>query len=67
GVDVSPARRLETVIANICRGAIATAAKQRSIEKALAREIMLAAEGNPDSFAVSKKEDKERQAEAAHN
>jgi len=28
---------------------------------------MLAAEGNPDSFAVSKKEDKERQAEAAHN
>ena len=67
GVDVSPARRLETAIANICRGAIASAPKQRSIEKALAREIMLAAEGNPASFAVAKKEDKERQAEAAHN
>ena len=67
GVDVSPARRLETAIGNICRGAIASAPKQRSIEKALAREIMLAAEGNPDSFAVAKKEDKERQAEAAHN
>ena len=67
GVDVSPARRLETAIGNICRGAIASAPKQRSIEKALAREIILAAEGNPDSFAVAKKEDKERQAEAAHN
>ena len=40
---------------------------KREIEKELAREIIRAAEGNPDSFAVAKKEDKESQAEAAHN
>jgi len=28
---------------------------------------MLASEGNPDSYAVGKKEEIERQAEAAHN
>ena len=41
--------------------------KQRSIVKALARELMLASEINPDSYAISKKEETERQAEAAHN
>ena len=46
---------------------VESAKKQRSIEKALARELMLASEINPDSYAISKKEETERQAESAHN
>jgi len=67
GVDVSPTRRVDTAIRNLCIGAISSAKKQRSIEKSLAREVMLASEANPDSYAIGKKEEVERQAEAAHN
>ena len=67
GVDVSPTRRVDTAIRNICIGAIASSKKQRSIENALSKELMLAADANPDSYAVGKKEEIERQAEAAHN
>ncbi|MDG1543824.1 MAG: 30S ribosomal protein S7 [archaeon] len=67
GVDVSPTRRVDTAIRNLCIGALLSAKKQRSIEKSLSRELMLASEGNPDSYAVGKKEELERQAEAAHN
>ena len=67
GVDVSPTRRVDTAIRNLCIGALQSAKKQRSIEKSLSRELMLASEGNPDSYAVGKKEELERQAEAAHN
>ena len=66
GVDVSPTRRIDVTLRHICQGAIEKAGKARSIEKALAKELMLASEGNAESFAVSKKEEKERQAEAAH-
>ena len=67
GVDVSPTRRIDTAIRNLCIGALSSAKKQKSIEKALAKELMLASEANPDSYAISKKEEVERQAEAAHN
>ena len=67
GVDVSPTRRVDTAIRNLCIGALESSKKQRSIEKSLSRELMLASEGNPDSYAVVKKEELERQAEAAHN
>ena len=67
GVDVSPTRRVDTAIRNLCIGALQSSQKQRSIEKSLSRELMLASEGNPDSYAVGKKEELERQAEAAHN
>jgi small subunit ribosomal protein S7 len=67
GVDVSPTRRVDTAIRNLCIGALQSSKKQRSIEKSLSRELMLASEGNPDSYAISKKEELERQAEAAHN
>ena len=67
GVDVSPTRRVDTAIRNICTGALESAKKQRSIENALSKELMLASEANPDSYAVGKKEEIERQAEAAHN
>ena len=67
GVDVSPTRRVDTAIRNICIGSIESSKKQRSIENSLSRELMLAADANPDSYAVGKKEEIERQAEAAHN
>ena len=67
GVDVSPTRRVDIAIRNLCIGALESAKKQRSIEKSLTRELMLASEANPDSYALSKKEETERQAEAAHN
>ena len=67
GVDVSPTRRVDTAIRNICIGALESSKKQRSIENALSKELMLASEANPDSYAVGKKEEIERQAEAAHN
>ena len=67
GVDVSPTRRVDTAIRNICIGAIESSKKQRSIENALSKELMLASEANPDSYAVGKKDEIERQAEAAHN
>jgi len=67
GVDVSPTRRVDTAIRNLCIGALESSKKQRSIEKSLSRELMLASEGNPDSYAVGKKEELERQADAAHN
>ena len=67
GVDVSPTRRVDTAIRNICTGALESAKKHRSIENALSKELMLAADANPDSYAVGKKEEIERQAEAAHN
>lgn len=66
GVDVSPTRRIDVTLRHICQGAIEKAGKARSIEKALSKELMLASKGNAESFAVSKKEEKERQAEAAH-
>jgi len=67
GVDVSPTRRVDIAIRNLCIGALESSKKQRSIEKSLARELMLASEVNPDSYAIGKKEETERQAEAAHN
>ena len=67
GVDVSPTRRVDTAIRNLCIGALQSSKKQRSIEKSLSRELMLASENNPDSYAIGKKEELERQAEAAHN
>jgi small subunit ribosomal protein S7 len=67
GVDVSPTRRVDTAIRNLCIGALQSSKKQRSIEKSLSRELMLASEDNPDSYAIGKKEELERQAEAAHN
>ena len=59
GVDVSPTRRIDTAIRNLCIGALSSSKKQRSIEKSLAREIMLASEANPDSYAIGKKEEVE--------
>lgn len=65
-VDISPARRLDIAIRNICRGATKASYKnRRAIQSCLAAEIMMAAKGDMNSFAVSKKEEMERVAGSA--
>ncbi len=65
-VDTSSARRLDIAIRNICKGAVsATHKNTKPVELCLANEIMLAAKGDMNSFAVAKKEEVERIAGSA--
>jgi len=65
-VDVAPRRRLNLVLRFIANGAYDKAFnKKMTMTEALAREIMLAAEGSSESYAVSKKNEIEKQADAA--
>jgi small subunit ribosomal protein S7 len=65
-VDVSPRRRLNLVLRYIVNGAYDKAFnKKANIVESLAREIMLAAENSGESHAISKKNDAEKQADAA--
>jgi len=65
-VDVSPARRLDTALRNICKGAVKSSHKnKRSVSECLANEILRASKREMESFAVSKKEELERIAKSA--
>ncbi len=65
-VDTSPRRRLALVLRFFVHGAYDKAFnKKPTITEALAKEIMLAAEGSSESFAMQKKNDLEKQANAA--
>jgi small subunit ribosomal protein S7 len=65
-VDVSPRRRLNLVLRYFVNGAYDKAFnKKATITEALAKELMLAAEGSSESYAMSKKNDAEKQADAA--
>lgn len=65
-VDTAPQRRLDIAIRNITRGARAATYKSRkSAAECLADELMRAAKGDMQSFAVAKKEDTERVARSA--
>lgn len=65
-VDISPRRRLNLALRFIVNGAYDKAFnKKATITECLAKEIMLAAENSPESFAISKRIDIERQADAA--
>lgn len=65
-VDISPSRRLDIALRNICRGAVKSTYKnKKSIASCLAEEILLASRGDMNSFAVSKKEEIERVAGSA--
>ena len=65
-VDVSPRRRLNLVLRFLVNGAYDKAFnKKANITESLAKEIMLAAEGSSESYAISKKNDAEKQADAA--
>ncbi len=65
-VDISPSRRLDVALRNICIGTNKSSfKKKKSIAKCLADEIMTAAKGDLNSYAVSKKDEKERVAGSA--
>ena len=65
-VDISPQRRLDIAIRNLCTGVVNASTKnKKSIENCLADEIMLAAKGDMTSFSVAKKEETERVAQSA--
>lgn len=65
-VDVSPSRRLDMALRNICTGAVqATFKNRKPVEECLADEILLAAKGEMQSQAIAKKEELERIASSA--
>ena len=65
-VDVSPRRRINLVLRFIINGAYDKAFnKKATIVEALAKEIMFAAEGSSESYSVSKRNDLQKQADAA--
>jgi len=65
-VDISPQRRLDIALRNICSGAMTASHKNKKrIEACLADELLKASKNDPASFAVAKKNDLERVAKAA--
>jgi small subunit ribosomal protein S7 len=65
-VDVSPSRRLDMALRNICQGAVqATFKNKKPVEECLADEILLAAKGDMQSQAIARKEELERVAASA--
>ncbi|PIO03052.1 30S ribosomal protein S7 [Candidatus Micrarchaeota archaeon CG10_big_fil_rev_8_21_14_0_10_54_18] len=65
-VDIGTQRRLDLALRNLATAAIMSAFNNKmSLAGALAREIMLAAENNQDSYAVKRKNETERIARSA--
>jgi len=65
-VDVSPSRRLDMAMRNICVGATSASFKSpKPIEQCLADEILKASRGEMESAAIAKKEELERVAMSA--
>jgi small subunit ribosomal protein S7 len=65
-VDTSPRRRLNLVLRYLANGAYDKAFnKKATMVESLAKEIMAAADNSKESYAVGKKNDAEKQADAA--
>jgi len=65
-VDISPGRRIDLAVRNIVEGAKRKSFKSRkSMAESLAEEIISAANNNEASFAISRKIELERHAEAS--
>lgn len=65
-VDVSPSRRVNLAIRWLVQGAYQKSfGKKRKMAETLANEIILASEGNMESYAMQKKNESEKQADAA--
>jgi small subunit ribosomal protein S7 len=65
-VDVSPSRRLDLALRNICTGSLSASYRnKKSIQECLANELILASKGDMNSFSISKKEEMERVAASA--
>jgi small subunit ribosomal protein S7 len=66
-VDIAPQRRVDLALGFITKGAMQSAFKRKkSAGECLAEELLLAAEYDTRSFAIQKKEEKERVARSAH-
>jgi small subunit ribosomal protein S7 len=65
-VDISPQRRLDIALRNLCTGSMNASHKNKKrMEACLADELLKASKNDPASFAVAKKNDLERVAKAA--
>ena len=65
-VDTAPMRRVDQALMFICAGAEKASFKsKKSIESALADELIAASKGDVKSYSVGKKDEKERVAKAA--
>lgn len=65
-VDVSPLRRVNLSIRWMVQGAFQRSfGKKKSMAESLAQEIINAADGNMESYALSKKNESEKQADSA--
>lgn len=65
-VDIAPSRRLDLALRYLCQGAIQASFRSTTpIEECLANEILKAAKGDINSFAIAKKEELERIAASA--
>tara|TARA_Y100000310_G_scaffold339085_1_gene430639 strand:+ start:754 stop:1341 length:588 start_codon:yes stop_codon:yes gene_type:complete len=65
-VDVSPLRRLNLALRNLVHGGYDKSFRKKTkIPEALAKEILLAYENSGESFAIKKKTEAEKQADAA--
>jgi small subunit ribosomal protein S7 len=65
-VDISPQRRLDIALRNICAGSMNASHKNKKrMEACLADELLKASKNDPASFSVAKKNDLERVAKAA--
>jgi small subunit ribosomal protein S7 len=65
-VDISPQRRLDLSLRNICSGAMNASHKNKKrMEACLADELLKASKNDPSSFAIAKKNETERVAKAA--
>jgi small subunit ribosomal protein S7 len=65
-VDTSPARRLDLALRHLTMGAVSSSHKnKKSIAECLATELINASKGDMNSFAIARKEEKERVAISA--
>lgn len=65
-VDVSPLRRVNLALKHIVHGASDKSfGKKKSLAQGLAEEIILAHDGNGESFSLKKKNESEKQADSA--
>ena len=65
-VDVSPSRRINLALRWIVQGAYQKCfGKKKKMSESLANELIMAADGNMESYAMTKKNEAEKQADSA--
>ncbi|MBR9707409.1 MAG: 30S ribosomal protein S7, partial [Candidatus Diapherotrites archaeon] len=65
-VDVAPLRRIDESLKNLSLGTLnATFKNKKSVEESLANELILASNGDQQSYAIKRRNEQERIAKAA--